>query len=406
MRNQTILCISNRAWDSMWGESQKIMSRMARENRVLFFEPGRSVNRPIISEFRKNWFNFFQVKARRLCENLIIVPGPPEIPIGRQHLPRSILRKTVPLTVIFNAQNVARHVRRTIAEFAVRNPILWLYSPYHCELPGKFGEKLSCYHNYDEFPDFITNTRIKNLVQQYDNLLTSRVHVVFTTSRAQLNRRKVVNFNTYFVPNGVDFELFNRSVDPNLPVPEDIAKLPRPIIGFAGMLSDHIDIALLIKVAEAYPDYSLVLVGPDYLPDSSERQRLNNLSNVYFLGFRELNRLPNYLKGFDAALIPYKLEGHVLSGYPQKLHEYLAAGKSVVATAMPELLPYNQKIRIAKTHDEFVIMIREALVDYSKTRIQERITVARENTWDHRIDEMYRILEDQMASKIGEAISK
>jgi len=284
--------------------------------------------------------------------------------------------------------------------FNVKNPILWLYSPYQFELVGKFGEKISCYHNYDEFSDFINNVRIKNLLQEFDNQLSKRVDLVFCTSRPQMERRKRVNPHTYFVPNGVDFELFNKALDPNLALPDDIGRIPHPIIGFAGMLGFHIDVKLLLRIAESYPDCSLVLVGPDRLPNSEHLKKLKARKNVYFLGFKPLEKLPEYIQAFDAALIPYILEGHVLSGYPQKLHEYLAGGRSIVATAMPELQPFSHYVRIAQTQDEFVVLIRDALTDYDDQTIQRRVALARVNTWEHRVKDYYRILEEFAGNQV------
>ena len=390
MHNETILCLSNRAWHSLWGESQKLMSRIARQNRVLFFEPGRSVNRSLMAEVRRNLPFFFKLSLQKLHENLIVIPTPATLPVGRRHLPRSVLQLTTPLGAKVNSKIMIRHVKWAMKALAVKDPILWLYSPYQADLVGQFNEKLSCYHNYDEFYHFVHNKPIKELIHQFDNRLSRQVDLVFTTSRAQWQRRKAVNNKTFFVPNGVDFDLFNRALDPTLPLPADISNVPSPIIGFAGVLGHHIDVELLVRVAEAYPHCSIVLVGPDQLTDTMNRQKLKSLANVYFLGLKKLDELPNYVQAFDAALIPYLLTGHVLSGYPQKLHEYLSAGRAIVAVAMPELRPYCQVVRIAETQQMFVNLIREALDDNAPQVIQARVAVAQENTWDHRVEEIYR----------------
>ncbi len=296
---------------------------------------------------------------------------------------------------------MARQIRWAMKELEVTKPILWLYSPYHFDLVGKFGEKLSCYHNYDEFPDFINNARIKSLIQQYDDQLSSSVDLVFTTSRSQMERRKKVNHNTFFVPNGVNFKLFNQALSHDLPVPDDIAQIPRPIIGYAGALSYYIDTQLLLNITKAYPEYSLVLVGPDQLGNSDIIKKLKASSNVHFFGFKPLNQLPNYIKVFDVAIMPYILEGHVLSAYPQKLHEYLAGGRAIVATALPELKPYNQFVRIAENKSQFIDHIREAINDYDSQSVQNRVAIARENTWEHRVEKYYQILQQHLNSTLN-----
>jgi glycosyltransferase involved in cell wall biosynthesis len=396
MKGETIICLSTRNWHALWGESQKIMSRMAKQNKILYIEPQRSVNLSIISEFIRKLPNFFKFQSTKLHENLFIIHSPPGLPIARRHLPKWLLKYTIPFVSAINNKIIKSKIKKAQKVLKVKSPILWIYTPYNLNLVGKFNEKLACYHNYDEFADFVTNYRIKDIILDYDNELTRRVDVVFTTSRPQWERRKQHNPNTYFVPNGVDFDLFNRALIPDLPIPDDIASIPHPIIGLAGMLGNHVDVKLLLKISEAYPEYSLVLIGPDLMPGSESKKKLFERTNVYILGFKPLEQLPDYVQTFDVALIPYILEGHVLSGYPQKLHEYLAAGRSIVATAMPELQPYSQWLRIAKDENDFIRLIEDAKDDYKQKTITERTKVAQQNTWEHRVIEMYRILNEHL----------
>jgi glycosyltransferase involved in cell wall biosynthesis len=396
MQGETIVCIAPRLWDSLWRESQQIMSRIARHNRVLYFEPGRNVERSVGSELLRNAPNFFRLRTRKIHDNLIIIPTPSSLPVARRYLPRSVLQVTTPVIQKINTMLIARQVHRAMNAFAVQHPILWINS-LHPDLPGRFGEKLSCYYNYDETANFIPNARIKDLLQQMDNRLTRRVDIVFATSRAQCQARQPINPNTYFIPNGVDFELFSRALTP-LPLPNDLATVPRPIIGFAGWLSYYTDVDLLYRVATAYPECSLVLVGPNDLPESTTRTQLQHLPNVFFLGRKDREVLPNYLRAFDVALMPWILSvGHVRSAYPLKLHEYLAAGRSIVAVALPELQPFSHVLRIAETHDAFLAHIRAALHDDTPQTVAARVAIARENTWDQRVAEIYRILQQHLS---------
>jgi glycosyltransferase involved in cell wall biosynthesis len=393
MQGETILCIEpSSRWHSLWRDSQQIMSRIAATNRVLFFEPGRNHERPVITEMMRNLPNFLALRSFREQENLYVIQTPSSLPHLRRHLPRGVLKTSMPLVDRINTRILLRHVRWAMEEYAVKDPILWLYSPSHVDLIGKCHEKLTCYFNYDEYADFVHNAHIRDLVQRRDDELARRVDVVFATSRAQAGRREAQNPNTFFIPNGVDFDLFQRALDPCLSVPDDIAVIPRPIIGFAGWLGYHIDVRLLVRIAETYENCSLVLVGPEELPRGSDRRRLRELPNVSFLGRKERTLLPNYLKVFDVALMPWSLAGHIMSAYPLKLHEYLAAGRSCVATALPELRPFGNIVRIAETHEEFVRYIQDALGDCSREAIEQRVAVARQNTWDHRVADIYRIL--------------
>ena len=393
MRDEVILCVATRMWDSLWRNTQQIIWRIAADNQVYYFEPGRDPDRPAGAEMVRNLEYVWRVELRRVTDRLTVIPCPPQIPVARQHLPRPVLKGTVPLIARLNTLILKQHMQRMVRQEAIRAPVLWLYNPYYVGLVGQFGEKLAVYYNYDEFSDFAANARIRDLVWQYDCALTRAADVVFASSRAQCERRRAVNPNTHFIPNAVDFELYNRALSPGLALPHDLAGISGPIIGFVGWLGHHIDSALLLAVARAYPQCSLVLVGPDQLPTDEAARALHDAPNVYFLGRKAQEQLSQYLQVFDVALMPWSLNGHVRSAYPLKLHEYLAAGRASVATALPELEPFAHVVRIAESHTDFVQKVGEALTDHSPEAIQRRVMVARENTWDDRVRQIYAILD-------------
>ena len=392
MRAETMLCIAPRRWDGLWKETQAIMSRLAPANRVLYVEPGRDPEHGVLAEMRRNAPNLFRLTIREVRQNLLVVSSPPVLPHARRHLPSSVLRMSVPLVTRINTALITMHVRRALRVLGVTSPILWLTDPYQVSLVGRFREKVACYLNFDEFAEMVENRRVRHLLRRLDDELTRRADVVFTTSRAQCRRRQVFNVRTHFVPNAVDFDLFSRAVTEELPIPADIARVPRPILGFVGWLTNHIDVALLRRLAEVYAQGSLVLVGPERLPPSADLEWLRSRRNVVFLGRKEHAALPGYLRMFDVALMPYRLTGHVPFAYPAKLHEYLAAGRAIVATALPELEPYRQVVRLAQSDDEFVRLVHEGLADCSAASIDARLAVARCNTWDQRVDDMCAVL--------------
>ena len=92
----------------------------------------------------------------------------------------------------------------------------------------------------------------------------------------------------------------------------------------------------------------------------------------------------------------------MLSIYPLKLHEYLAAGRAIVTVAIPSLRPYSHVVRIAETADEFLQEIRPALDDHAPEAIEARVAEARENTWDQRVADIYRVLRPHLACESKE----
>lgn len=392
MKDETFLCVSTRRWNSLWRNTQQILSRIAVQNRVIYFEPGRDPDGKVIPEFLRNLSNFWALDIEEAHPNVFVVKMPSTLPAGGRYLPRYVSRFWLPVVSRINSWIIGLQIQRVIAKFEITTPVLWLYSAGTSSLVGKFGEKLSCYYNYDEGSEFSQYSRVKDILASIEEKMLRRVDIVFASSNVQAERRRKVNPNTLFVPNAVDFELFNQALRDDLPVPADIASLPRPVIGFAGWLGYHIDVSLLRKIAERFVDCSLVLVGPDQLPQNEDSEGLHSLPNVFFLGQKSMTALPSYLKAFDAALMPWLLDGHVRFSYPLKLHEYLAAGRASVATFVPELLPFRSVVRIAETHEQFLDMVGEAILDKSPESIERRVAIASQNTWDQRISQIYKFM--------------
>jgi glycosyltransferase involved in cell wall biosynthesis len=183
-------------------------------------------------------------------------------------------------------------------------------------------------------------------------------------------------------------------------VAPELATIKRPILGFVGWLGHQLDVALLDRLAAAYPDYSVVLVGPDALEQNATCQALRARPNVHFLGRQPLETLPSFLKAFDVALLPYDLQrGHAHAIYPLKLHEYLAAGCSVLSTDMHELRPFAPVIRLARDAAHFVELVPQALEDNAPERKQARTNVARQHTWEQRVAVIQRVLEQSLARR-------
>ncbi len=400
MQGETVLCLSTRRWHSLWRNTQQIMSRLAEGNRVIFVEPQRDPDLSFGASARRNLRYFWRLETEAVTPRLTVVRTPPALPYARQNLPPALLRATVPAVAEANNALLAWHLRRVLRHLNVTAPIVWLYEPRQGSLVGRLGEKLAAYFVYDEVADFAPNQRIRSLLQRYDENLCRRADVVFASSQAQFQRRQPLNPRTYFVPNGVDHGLFSQALDPALSPPPEVAGLKRPILGFVGWLGHQLDVPLLADLARAYPDYSLVLVGPDALERSAAYSALHAQPNVIFTGQKELAELPAYLAAFDVALLPYNTRsGHAHAIYPLKLHEYLAAGRSVLAADMPELRPFAGAVRLARDPADFIRQVPAAAADNSPARQQARSNLARQHTWEQRVATVHQALDQALAQR-------
>lgn len=179
------------------------------------------------------------------------------------------------------------------------------------------------------------------------------------------------------VRNGVDYDFFAASTPGN-----ELAGIPRPIIGYYGAIADWIDLDLIYKTAVARPQYSFVLIGEVFGRDTS---RLEALQNVRLLGNQPYERLPAYLHSFDVCHIPFLLNEVTAATDPVKLYEYLSLGKPVVATDMAELRRYDDVVLRATDASDYAVKLDAALSGDNPDLRRRRIEFAKQNTWKARV---------------------
>src|SRR5262249_13556278 len=195
------------------------------------------------------------------------------------------------------------------------------------------GEKLCIYYCIDEWSQF---SYIDRKMAETEERLIERADAIFAATSALAERKRARNPRTFLAPHGVDHALFARALDDATELPEDLAALPRPIIGFYGTLQTWVDFDLLATIAARRPGWSFVLLG-QALTDVGKIARL---PNVHLLGRRPHADLPAYCKGFDVGIIPYLIDERSEFVNPIKLREYLSAGLPVVSTPVPGGRPY------------------------------------------------------------------
>ncbi len=230
----------------------------------------------------------------------------------------------------------------------IERPIAWFLVPHLAPILGRLGEKLSVYYCIDDYaslPDVDASA-----VRALDEDLTRRADLVFVASETLLEAKRRLNPETHVSPHGVDLEHFGRALDTSLPVPEDMRGMPRPIVGFFGLIERWIDLDLVGYLATQRPAWSFVMVGRVAVPAGE----LPRLANLHFLGRRAYGSLPAYGHLFDAAIIPYRLTQQVLHANPIKLREYLAMGRPVVSVSTPEIDKYVDVVEIARSPEEFL----------------------------------------------------
>jgi glycosyltransferase involved in cell wall biosynthesis len=285
--------------------------------------------------------------------------------------------------------------------------ITWVYHPYQRHYCQILRQDLLIYEVYDEYHEFAGVRHKKRRVCQIrrnEQIILKKADIALATSTNIHRRLASLHPKVFLIPNGADVDHFANKPQ-NTSIPLEIENVTRPIIGFVGKINEQIDYPLINQLAINHPEWSLVFLGnfdgqrslkrdPDFLQAKSN-------PNIYFLGWRDYAQLPRYVHAFDVFLIPFVINTLTQSVYPLKLHEYLAAGKPVVSTDLPEVRPFEGIVRIAHDQDEFEQQVVAALEERDEELRQRRLAAARENSWERRAETIVRILDLALAERTG-----
>lgn len=288
--------------------------------------------------------------------------------------------------------------------FAAKHRVSWVDDPFGVLYYGVAEETLRVYECRDRYVDIPgLYSRSSTLVERLEALALKKADVVFCTSAGLYEATKAANARVYLSPNASDTDLLMKTQDPATPVAGAMSALTHPVIGYLGTINEHTDIALLVHVAQARPDWTIVMIGPQQGPRLSGWALLNtfrSMPNVMLTGWLPREELPTYCKAFDVCIIPYRTDSTFnLYVNPDKLHEYTAMGKPVVSTDLPEVQSHKDIIKIATTPEEFVRAIEAWLQEDSPEKIQERLRIARENSWEKRVGEMLTTIQHALVHK-------
>ncbi|PWJ56791.1 glycosyltransferase involved in cell wall biosynthesis [Dyadobacter jejuensis] len=253
---------------------------------------------------------------------------------------------------------------------------------------------LKVYHCLD--PLIVAFDRRHGLLSERELIVGS--DLVICSSRSLYEEKRLLNPHCTFIPNAADIRHSIRSLDDRMPIHPLYASITGPVVGYFGAIERRIDYPLLEATAKQLPDITFLLVGPvqqEYVPDS-----LVQCPNIIFYGPVPYSELPSVLKGFDVAIIPFKKDEVSRTIFPLKLFEYLGAGKPVVCTDFNlDLAEFSMDtVAYCSTVPTFVAAIRNAASDKSPDSVKKRIDVARNNTWDRRVDEMSASIYGRWAS--------
>jgi len=340
-----LICLSHLRWNFVFQRPQHLMTRCAADRRVFFFEE------PIYGETAP------RLELHRTDGITVVVP----------HLPRGA-----------DTEVLRGLVDELIRREGIRRYVLWYYTPMAMGYTSHLMPEAVVYDCMDELSAF---AHAPAELKIHEAELLRRANVMFTGGQSLYEAKRTAHPNVHPFPSSVDVAHFARArrIDAD---PPDQAGITGPRLGFFGVIDERMDIDLLDGVARARPDWQLVLLGPIVKIDPAS---LPQHANIHYLGSKTYQELPDYIAGWDVALLPFARNDATRFISPTKTPEYLAAGRPVVSTSIRDVVrPYAHQglVRIADTVDEFVAACEAVLTEDAAERLRRADVFLRQTSWD------------------------
>jgi UDP-galactopyranose mutase len=370
--NVDLVCLSHLRWDFVYQRPQHLLSRFAKERRVFYVEE------PVFEEGLMH----LDVTERD-CGVRVVVPHLPKELESEEAL-ESILRAM--MIRLFTEQNIDAH-------------ILWYYTPMVIPWTRHLEPLATVYDCMDELSAF---QGAPPALREREAELFERADLVFTGGQSLYEAKRDQHKSVFAFPSSIDAQHFAqaRSVTRE---PADQLDIPHPRLGFFGVIDERMDIELIDRVAEARPDWHLVMIGPVVKIDPAGLPRR---SNIHYLGGKSYAELPAYLSGWDVALLPFARNESTRYISPTKTPEYLAAGRAVVSTSIRDVVrPYGDEslVYIADAPAEFVAAVEAAMKEDAASRLARVDAFLAQTSWDRTWGRMAELIEDVVNRRLQKA---
>ncbi len=363
-----ILCFSHLRWDFVFQRPQQLMTRLAQERPVVFWEEPEFV--PALEESRLNV---------RPCRRSAVVVATPQLPSG------------------LAPQQVDAASRALLDQFVLRlkarRRVLWYYTPMMLPISRHLPADCVVYDCMDELANFKgAPPELLGLERE----LLERADLVFTGGYSLHEAKRGRHPDVYAFPSSVDRRHFERArSDPS--APRDQRDLPSPRLGFYGVIDERIDLELLAKTADSRPDWAIVMIGPVVKISEAELPRR---ANIHCLGGKTYDELPDYLSGWDVALMPFAINEATRFISPTKTPEYLAGGRPVVSTPITDVIrQYGdlEGVKIGEGAQGFVAACEQALaLPREGAWLTEADELLAQSGWDQTVERMWALVEARL----------
>jgi UDP-galactopyranose mutase len=374
-----VLCFSHLRWGFVYQRPNHLMSRCARDRRVFFVEE------PVFDAATPH----LEVKQVEGGGPFVVVP----------HLARG--------PAAGSEATQRRLVDDLVGEWHVRDPLLWFYTPMALAWSRHLAPRASAVV-YDCMDELTLFDGAPPALAERERELFELADVVFTGGPSLYEAKKHRHASVHAFPSSVDTKHFAKAMEPDEAPsrdaePDDQACLPRPRVGFFGVIDERMDRGLVGRLAAARPDVQFVFIGPIAKIDPAALPRGRN---IHWLGPRPYGSLPLYLRGWDVAMMPFARNAATRFISPTKTLEYLAAGRPIVSTSIRDVVrPYGELglVRIADTTDAFVAAIDAALAargtDADARRLAVSLSIVAGTSWDTSWARMWALVRERASRR-------
>ena len=392
LTRQSFVYYSPSPWHDLWRPQHHLAMALSRRNKVLFVERYPHL-RSTLACFRQGklrWADLRIPHLEQISENLHVYRPPLWACIS----PNPVVRG---LSMLSRRFFLGRALRR----LGMSHPLVWFSLPGMLELSQDIpSASLKLYHVIDEYSGYHGQTAAsRRRLQQKEKEMMALVDVVCVVSEKLYQSKSPFNPHTCMIPNGVDYTSYERSLaDPSLP--ENLRDIPEPRLGYIGLVGEKVDLPMLKQLAESHPQWSLVFLGVVKLDKQADTWRaLHALPNVHLLDPVSAPQVPDYVKGFQVGLMPYVLDLQVQNSSPMKMYDYMAAGIPIASIDMPPARPFESLIHLASVPQDFARAVDAALADVSPERRDARRQLAKQHSWDARVEQVLGVIEARLAER-------
>lgn len=360
-----LVCFSHLRWDFVFQRPQHLMTRCARDRRVFFVEE------PIFGN------HSMRLHVREDRGVHVVVP---QLPDG--------LCSEIAITAVMKEMT-----RQLFLEHDINDYVFWYYTPMALRFTDHLNPIASVYDCMDELSAFKgAHSQLPALERE----LFQSVDLVFTGGQTLYEAKCTQHPSVHAFPSSIDAAHF-RKARTTVVEPQDQVDIPHPRLGFFGVIDERFDIGLLDEVAKRRPDWNFVIIGPVVKIDP---ESLPKHANIHYLGSKSYDELPQYLAGWDIALLLFARNDSTRFISPTKTPEYLAAGKPVISTSIRDVVrPYGELklVEIADRPDEFIaaaekIFTRSAQAEWLAKVDKFLEHISWDKTWKSMSDQIEKVV--------------